>query len=257
MTRVAGIQMDIVWERPAENFRRAESMTGQAANDGARLVVLPEMFATGFSMNAELVSGFAEETRSFLSDLSARLAIFILAGFAEPGDPMPANAASIFDPSGAEILKYRKIHPFSLAGEDRHFMAGASVETVEIEGVMVTPLICYDLRFPEPFRMAAADTDLFCVIANWPRSRRYHWSTLLKARAIENQTFVLGVNRTGTGDGLEYSGDSVLLQPMGEESAAVEPGSEGYCSGEVDPTEVARIRKEFSFLRDRRPELFR
>jgi predicted amidohydrolase len=257
MIKVAGVQMDIVWEDPAKNFRRAESKTSQAVNEGARLVVLPEMFATGFSMNAELVSGFAEETRGFLSDLSARLAAFILAGFAEPGDPMPANAAAIFDPSGSEILLYRKIHPFSLAGENEHFVAGESVHTVEVEDVLVTPLICYDLRFPEPFRAASENTDLFCVIANWPRSRRYHWSTLLKARAIENQVFVLGVNRTGTGGGLEYTGDSVLLNPLGEELAAVEPGAEGRCSGEVNAEEVARIRKEFSFLRDRRPEVYR
>lgn len=254
--KVAGIQMDIAWEQPEENFRRAEAKVKQAADEGAGLVVLPEMFATGFSMNAELVAGFAGETRSFLSDVSSRLGVFILAGFAEPGDPMPANAASIFDPSGLEILRYRKIHPFSLAGEDEHFMAGESVETVRVESVRVTPLICYDLRFPEPFREAAATTDLFCVIANWPGSRRYHWSTLLKARAIENQAFVLGVNRVGTGGGLDYTGDSVLVNPLGEELAAVEPGSEGSCSGEVRPEDVARTREEFSFLRDRRPELF-
>ena len=257
MIKVAGIQMDIAWEDPAENFRRAESKTKQAMYEGARLIVLPEMFATGFSMNADLVSGFAEETRSFLSDLSSRLAVFILAGFAEPGDPRPYNTASIFDPSGSEILHYRKIHPFSLAGEDEHFMAGRSVETVEVEGVFVTPLICYDLRFPEPFRATATKTDLFCVIANWPQSRRYHWSTLLKARAIENQAFVMGVNRTGSGDGLDYTGDSVLLNPMGEELASVEPGSEGCCSGVVDADEVTRLRKQFSFLRDRRPDVFR
>ena len=171
MLKVAGVQMDIAWEQPAENFRRAELMTKEAVDEGARLVVLPEMFATGFSMNAGLVSGFATETRGFLSDLSARLSVFILAGFAEPGDPKPANVAAIFDPAGREILTYRKIHPFSLAGEEKHFLAGESVETVEIEGVRVTPLICYDLRFPEPFRVVAANTDLFCVIANWPTSR--------------------------------------------------------------------------------------
>ena len=249
--------MDVAWEDPAENFRRAESMTVEAVNEGACLVVLPEMFATGFSMNAELVSGFAEETRAFLSDLSDRLSVFILGGFAEPADPMPVNAAAIFDPTGREILMYRKIHPFSLAGEAEHFQGGDSVETVEVESVRVTPLICYDLRFPEPFRAAAANTDLFCVVANWPQPRRYHWSTLLKARAIENQAYVLGVNRAGTGDGLEYTGDSVLLDPMGEELATVEPGSARCFSGEVNASKVTRIREQFSFLRDRRPEVYR
>jgi predicted amidohydrolase len=254
---VAGIQMNIVWEQPAENFRLAEARARAAVGEGANFVVLPEMFATGFSMNADLVSGFVEETRSFLAGLSAQLGVFVLAGYAEPGDPKPANAASIFDPSGLEILHYRKIHPFSLAGEDKHFMAGDSVETARMESLRVTPFICYDLRFPEPFRVAADNTDLFCVIANWPESRRYHWSTLLKARAIENQAFVLGVNRIGTGGGLDYTGDSVLLNPLGEELAAIEPGSEGLCAGELGSAEVDRIREQFSFLRDRRPEVYR
>jgi len=257
MLKVAGIQMDIAWEDPAANFRRAEALAKQAVDDGVRLVVLPEMFATGFSMNAALVSGFAAETRGFLSGLSERLAAFVLAGFAEPCGPKPANVASIFDPAGREVLKYKKIHPFSLAREDRHYSAGTSVETVDIEGVRVTPLICYDLRFPEPFRAVAFNTDLFCVIANWPRTRRRHWSTLLKARAIENQACVLGVNRVGTGDGLEYSGDSVLLDPMGDELAAVESGSEGCCCGEVKTEDVVRARRQYSFLRDRRPEVYR
>jgi len=255
--KVAGIQMDIAWEQPAENYRRAEAKAKEAADQGARLVVVPEMFATGFSMNAKLVSGFAEETRRFLSNLTDRLGIFILAGYAEPGNPKPANAASIFDPTGREILHYRKIHPFSLAGEEKHFAGGDSVGTAEVEGVRVTPLICYDLRFPEPFRATADNTDLFCVIANWPEVRRYHWSTLLRARAIENQAFVLGVNRTGTGDGLDFTGDSALLNPLGEELATVSPGSEGCCYGEVQAEEVARRREQFSFLKDRRPEVFR
>jgi predicted amidohydrolase len=257
MIKVAGVQMDIAWERPAENFRRAEALAVEAVDDGARLVVLPEMFATGFSMNAELVSGFAEETRGFLSELSGRLGSFVLAGFSEPGVPLPVNAASIFDPSGREILNYHKLHPFSLAGEEKHFQGGESVETVDLERVRVTPLICYDLRFPEPFRAVAATTELFCVLANWPQPRRAHWSALLKARAIENQSYVLGVNRTGTGDGLDYIGDSLLLDPMGEVVATIEPGSAGWFSGVVNEEEVGRVREQFGFLRDRRPEVYR
>ncbi len=249
--------MDIAWENPGENFQRADALAGEAVNAGARLVVLPEMFATGFSMNAELVSGFAEETKTFLSNLSAHLGVFVLAGYVEPADPKPTNVASILDPSGQEILKYRKIHPFSLAGEDKHYKAGNTVETIEIDGVKVTPLICYDLRFPEPFRMKAPDTDLFCVIANWPKARRVHWSSLLKARAVENQAFVLGVNRVGVGDGLEYSGDSVLYDPLGENQATVEAGSIGKCLGNVNARKVAQIREEFSFLKDRRPDVYR
>lgn len=255
--KVAGIQLDLAWEDPQENFQRARKMAKEASEEGARLVVLPEMFATGFSMNAEKVSGFAEETRAFLSELATDLRVFILAGYAEPADPRPANACSIFDATGTEILHYRKIHPFTLAGENEHFLAGDVVETVVVEEIRVTPFICYDLRFPEPFRAAAVDTDLFCVVANWPTPRRNHWSRLLEARAIENQGYVLGVNRVGEGDGLEYLGDSALLDPMGQELAALIPGSPGIVMADVDAEEVSRVRDRFGFLDDRRPKLYR
>lgn len=255
--KVAGIQMELAWENPKENFRRVRTLAEKASEEGARLVVLPEMFATGFSMNAELISGFAEETRAFLSVLAEDLSSFILAGYVEPAAPKPANACSIFDPTGSEILHYRKIHPFSMAGEDEHFLAGEAIETTEVEGVRITPFICYDLRFPELFRAAAADTDLFCVLANWPTPRRNHWSRLLEARAIENQAYVLGVNRVGFGDDLEYAGDSALLDPMGQELAAAVPSSPGIVIADVDAAEVARIRTRFGFLEDRRSGLYR
>jgi predicted amidohydrolase len=254
--KVAGVQMDLAWEDPTENFRRAQKLVEEAGQGGARLVVLPEMFATGFSMDAQLVAGFAAETRDFLRGLSREMGLFLLAGYAEPADPRPANACSIFDPDGKEILHYRKLHPFSMAGEDQQFVAGESLETVAVEGVRVSALICYDLRFPEPFRAAAADTDLFCVLANWPVPRRHHWSRLLEARAIENQAYVLGVNRVGSGEGMEYTGDSALRGPMGEEVAAAEPGTMAVFSAEVDPGEVSRIRGQFGFLDDRRPDMY-
>jgi len=255
--KIAGIQMDIAWENPQENFRSARRLAEEAVEDGARMVVLPEMFATGFSMNAERISGHVKKTREFLSRLATELGVFVLAGYAEPADPKPANACSLFDPAGTELLHYRKIHPFSLAGEDEHFLAGESVATAEVEGIRVTPFICYDLRFPEPFRAVAADTDLFCVLANWPTPRRKHWSRLLEARAIENQAYLLGVNRMGVGDGLDYTGDSALLDPMGQEMAAALPGVQGIISADVDAGEVARARERFGFLNDRRPELYR
>lgn len=172
--KVAGIQMDIAWEDPKENFQRARRLAEEAVRDGARMVVLPEMFATGFSMDAERVSGYAEKTREFLSRLATELGVFVLAGYAEPGNPKPAkpkpaNVCSLFDSAGTELLHYRKIHPFSLAGEDEHFLAGESVATAEVEGIRVTPFICYDLRFPEPFRAVAADTT---SSAFWRTGRR-------------------------------------------------------------------------------------
>lgn len=257
---VAGIQMDIVWEDPGRNFRHVEETVAEimeSQNPPPRLLVLPEMFATGFSMDAEKVSGFAHETREFLSGLASKCSSFVLGGYAEAGRPLPANACSIFAPDGEEVLHYRKLHPFSLAKEDEHYLGGESVETVTVEGVRVTPLICYDLRFPEPFRPAALDTDLFCIIANWPDKRRDAWSALLRARAIENQAFVLGVNRVGVAGKDHHAGDSVLVDPMGMVSAEVNAYEEGEVMGTVDPREVTRARRHLGFLKDRRPGLYR
>jgi predicted amidohydrolase len=261
---VAGLQMDIAWERPEENFRRVEELVDRAASDRPALIVLPEMFATGFSMESEMAAAFAGQTRDFLAALATRLSVFVLGGYAEPAEPRPANACSIFAPGGEEILHYRKIHPFSLAGEEEHYIGGETVETAEVEGIRVTPLICYDLRFPEPFRVAARDTDLFCVIANWPSKRREAWSILLRARAIENQAYVLGVNRVGMGGGEPHTGDSALLDPLGQEREnTLPPGTDSGNSrpavilGTVDPEEVARVRERLSFLKDRRPRLYR
>jgi predicted amidohydrolase len=254
--RIAGIQTDIAWEDPPENFRRVRGMARDAAARGARLLVLPEMFATGFSMDSELVAGVGGKTRSFLATLARELDVFVLGGYGEPATPRPANACSIFDPQGEEILHYRKIHPFSMAGEDLHYLAGNALATVEVEGVRVTPQICYDLRFPEPFRAAASGTDLFCVVANWPETRRRHWSLLLRARAVENQAHVLGVNRVGSGDGLVYTGDSALLDPMGDLVAGAREGEPGLVLGEVSADEVRRIRERFGFLDDRKPDLY-
>ncbi len=281
---VAGLQMDIAWEEPEENFRRVEVMVQRAIvgvgpaqgtpalAEGPRggldsepprsppgLLVLPEMFATGFTMDSRKAADAGSRIREFLASLATRFGLFVLGGYAEPAQPLPANACSLFSPDGEEILHYRKLHPFSFGEEDKHFVAGDSLATVEVEGLRVTPLICYDLRFPEPFRAAADDTDLYCVIANWPQKRQEAWSGLLRARAMENQAYVLGVNRVGSGGGEDYAGGSVLLDPLGREvqQSTLEAGHSGTVWGAVDKEEVSRARDRFSALRDRRPELYR
>jgi len=120
----------------------------------------------------------------------------------------------------------------------------------------VTPFVCYDLRFPEPFRLAAPETDLFAVVANWPDARREAWRTLLRARAIENLCFVAGVNRAGDGGGLRYAGDSALISPWGEVLAEAGPG-EAVLVADADPAAVRDARAKFPALADRRPEAYR
>ncbi len=254
--RVALVQMDLAWEDVAENHRRARRHLGEAKAQGARLALLPEMFSTGFSMDSGRIAqapGGPSET--FLRESALELSLWILASLPEAGRPRPRNTAILASPGGA-VARYAKIHPFSFGGEDRVYAGGDRIVTVDVEGLRVTPFICYDLRFPEPFRLAAEDTDLFAVVANWPDPRREHWRTLLRARAIENLCYVAGVNRVGEGGGLRYAGDSALISPWGVVLAEGSE-SEAVLVADVDPALVRDARAKFPALRDRRPEAYR
>ena len=256
--RIALLQTDIAWEDVSENHLRAEKLLTEASRRGARLAILPEMFSTGFSMQPERVAespgGPSEE---FLRREAGRLGMWVLASVPQKGDPLPQNVALLAAPDGS-VVRYAKIHPFTFGGEHRHYAGGDRVVTASVEGVRVTPFVCYDLRFPEPFRLAARDTDLFAVVANWPDSRRVHWRLLLRARAVENQAYVAGVNRVGDGGDLHYAGDSAAIGPLGETLAEAKEG-EGetvlYC--DVDPETVAAARAKFPVLDDIRPEAYR
>jgi len=252
---IALLQLEMAWEDPKANHASAARLLTRAAQAGARLAILPEMFATGFSMRPERIAQEAGGmTETWLVSMARGLGLHILAGVAETAAPLPENRALLVSPEGS-IARYAKIHPFSFSGEDEHYGPGARVVTCEVEGVRVTPLICYDLRFPEPFRLAADDTDLYAVIANWPERRRGHWQTLLKARAIENLAYVAGVNRVGEGDNLRYLGDSALLSPWGETLVGAAE-DETVLIGEVDPAKVSEARAKFPVLADRRPESY-
>ena len=255
MSLIHGVQMELAWENPQANFERAASHMARAAAAGARVVALPEMFATGFSMRSETMAAHADVTISFLTTQARQLGVHVIGGFADPCSVLPKNAAGVYAPDVGEIARYHKIHPFSLAREHEHFGGGDRVLTFEAAGLRICPLICYDLRFPEIFRTVAERTDLFIIIANWPEQRREAWSTLLRARAIENQCFVLGINRVGEGNGLFYSGDSALVGPLGEVRSSA-AGCEALVGGEVTGEEVLEVRRRFSFLADRRPEIY-
>ncbi len=252
--RIAAVQHDIAWEDPEENFARLAPRIAGAAAAGARLVVLTEMFSTGFSMNtertAEPVGG---PSVTFLAEQAARHDLWVAASVPErpDGAAKPFNTLVLAGPDGTQH-RYRKIHPFTYSAEDEHFDAGDAFTTVEVEGVRLTLFVCYDLRFADEFWATALDTDVYVVPANWPATRRAHWSTLLRARAIENQAYVIGVNRVGRGgDDLDYAGDSAVVDPAGETlvSAARE---EAVLVTEVTSERVAEVRDQLRFLQDRR-----
>ncbi len=254
--RVAGLQLDIANGDPAATFARAEGLAERAAAAGARLVVLPEMFATGWAEGPPDPTGIGLASRRFLADLARRLGCWVVGGFALSGDDRPSNACALFAPDGTEAVLYAKTHLFSLTGEERRYAAGKGVGGCDVEGVRVTPLICYDLRFPELFRTVAHATDLFVVIANWPDTRGHAWRTLQQARAIDAQAWLLGVNRVGDdARGNPHRGDSTLVDPLGL-AAATLADQPGIVLGDVDPERVADVRRQFGFLADRRPELY-
>ena len=165
-------------------------------------------------------------------------------------DERPSNSFVLAGPDGTQH-RYRKIHPFSHAGEEKYVRAGDQLVTVEVAGFRVSMFVCYDLRFADEFWQLAADTDLYLVPANWPAKRREHWTALLRARAIENQAYVVGVNRVGEGNGLQYSGDSRIIDPLGRELAAASE-TESVLLADLSTNEVENTRTHFRFLPDRR-----
>ncbi len=253
---VAGLQLDLGWESPQQSLARAAALAGRAAAAGARLLVLPEMFATGFTMSTALAAAAAAPSRAAMAEIARRHRVWVAGGLVLEGRERARNAGLLLDPDGQERLRYDKAHPFSLAGEDRHYEAGDGLATTEVEGVRVALLVCYDLRFPELFRAVADRVDLFVVLANWPERRGHAWRTLLAARALDAQAYVLGVNRVGAGGGESYRGDSSLVDPYGVAVAAAAV-AETVVVGEVRADEVGRCRERFGFLADRRPALYR
>lgn len=254
---MAAIQHDIVWEDPEANFTRLAPRIADAAAGGARLVVLAEMYSTGFSSDttkiAEPVGG--PSTR-FLVERAAAHGVWVGGSLPEvaSGADRPTNCFVLAGPGG-ELHRYAKIHPFSYAGEHERFASGDRRVTVTVEGVRVSLFVCYDLRFADDFWALAADTDCYLVVASWPAARRAHWQTLLRARAIENQAYVVGVNRVGTGGRLDYAGDSAVIGPFGEELAVAddegEVGPEQTLLVDVDPAHVTDTRARYPFLQDR------
>jgi predicted amidohydrolase len=213
------------------------------------------MFATGFSMHPERI---AEDpggpTEQFLAQQAAEHGIWLIGSIAQWAhggvQGRAANVAVVAGPSG-QRYRYQKIHPFSYAREHERYQAGDAFLTVEIEDLRVSVFICYDLRFADEFWALATDTDLYVVPANWPEPRREHWRTLLRARAIENQAYVIGCNRVGSIGSLNHTGDSAIIDPLGRTLAEASL-TETVLLADVSAAETAKIRAEFPFLADRR-----
>ena len=276
------VQMDIAWEDREANRRKVETLLDSADVGESDLVVLPELFDSGFSLNTSVTADRDGSTLAFLLGLSEDLGCVIQGSrtVLSCDCAKATNRASIVGPGGL-LREYSKIHPFSYGREGEAFVGGGEVVTYRWEGtearrhegteeeaerrgdaetewksaeggLVVCPAVCYDLRFPELFRAGlAAGAEVFALGANWPDGRQAHWRALLVARAIENQAFVLGVNRTGPDPHLNYVGGSIAVDPKG--GVLGELGDEeAVLTVEIDPGTLRAWRDEFPAWKDRR-----
>ena len=249
------LQFDIAWENKQANFDRVRRLLAAAAPGKDSLVVLPEMFATGFSMNTDAIAEpYGGPTEQFLANTAKKFGVCLVAGAAMRGrDGRARNKALVFSSGGELLAFYAKMRPFTLGGESERYAAGERAIAFRWSDWMISPFICYDLRFPEIFREATAahQPHLFVVIANWQPRRIHHWVRLLQARAIENQACVVGVNRVGSDPQFDYNGHSVIIDSHGE--ILVDAGERECClSAELDFTALLEYRRELPFLADMR-----
>ena len=255
--KVAAVQHDIEWRDARATCARLAPVIEREAGGGARLILLAEMFATGFDMDASAISEPMDgPTVTFLRESASHHQAWIAGSVAISGertDDGADRAVNRFIAAGpaGELAHYDKRHPFTYANEHREFAPGDEMVTFEIDGLLVTPLICYDLRFANDFWSRGPGTDLFVVPANWPITRRHHWTSLLTARAIENQCYVAGINRVGSADGLEYGGDSMIIDPAGQTLVSAAQ-AETVLNADVLSERVEAVRSRFPFLQDRR-----
>ncbi len=254
LLRVAAVQFDIAWEDKPTNHATIERMLSGVHIESGTFVLLPELADTGFSFNLDRIVD--DRTLDWAGGLARRLQVWLQPGFAElHRDGKGRNCAALVSPVGELMGTYRKVHPFSYGRESERYGGGESILLRPCGGAAVCPLICYDLRFPELWRFAAAaGAEVFTIGASWPAVRQTHWRALLIARAIENQAFVIGVNRVGRDPHLAYAGGSIIVSPQGEVLA--EAGEEPtVLTCQLDLEALRGWRREFPALRDLRREL--
>lgn len=254
--KAAAVQFNITLAEIETNLEKVSVAVAELAKEGVKLVVLPEMWATGFAYKelnqlATRTEGLVEELRK----LSARHGMVIIGSLPEPHEDKVYNSAYVLD-SGVLKGKYRKMHLFSLMQEDRSFDSGDSWLLVETSVGKIGVFICYDLRFPElARRLAIEGAEILVVPGEWPKPRQEHWRTLLRARAIENQLFVVAANCCGMTGKLDFFGMSMIINPKGELLA--EAGyEEESITAVIDFEDMAAWRQQIPCFNDRKPELY-
>ena len=248
--RVAIIQTDLVWENPEENRRLLEAKINTISTE-VDLIVLPEMFTSGFTMNPDAVAETMEgKTIAWLKDITRAKQMAIMGSLVVSENNNFYNRMVCVEPSGT-ITTYDKRHTFTLAGEHNVYTAGTEKVLFNYKGWRICPLVCYDLRFPVWARNVE-DYDLLIYVANWPKVRIDAWDTLLKARAIENMTYCIGVNRVGLdGNNFEYSGHSAAYDVLGNRIDTLSENEEAIQIVTLEKSAIKKYREKLNFLNDR------
>ncbi|MFA7536214.1 MAG: carbon-nitrogen family hydrolase [Desulfuromonadales bacterium] len=252
----AAVQFNIALGEIDRNLEKAISGLRRAKEQRAQLAVLPEMWSTGYDYK-RLPELAAETPRVIdaLRQVTAELGVVTVGSLAEKEEEAIYNTAFVID-RGEIVGKYRKMHLFSTMGEDRFLTAGNQALIVDTSVGRLGVAICYDLRFPELFRkLALAGAEILCLPAEWPKPRQDHWRTLLRARAIENQLFIIAANCCGIQGKLDFFGMSLLLAPRGEVLAEAGEADTELVAG-FDFTQMAAYREQIPCFRDRRPEIY-
>ncbi len=257
--KIALISLNQFWEDKLENQQKVLQSLCLLENYSVDLVVFPEMTLTGFTMDSNRIkeNSSSSDTVRFFKDCAKKYNVCIAFGIVLEKQDKATNNLIIIDENGEVIANYAKMHPFSYANEDVYYIGGNEFITTQIADEQVGLSICYDLRFAEMYQVLSKQCKIILNIANWPQARVGQWNTLLKARAIENQVFMVAVNRIGKdGNGLGYEKSSQIISPYGKvlQGKIISEEVDIY---DIDISEVDEYRKSFPVKNDRKIDLYK
>jgi omega-amidase len=258
--KLAVVQMDIFFGEPKKNYQAVEKYIEEAVKSDVDVIVFPEMWNTGYALDqlSELADANGHNTKEMISRLAKRYNVNIVGGsVATKKDNGFYNTMYVTNRSGNIIAEYDKAHLFKLMDEHLYMEQGQKDNVFELDGTICGGVICYDLRFPEWIRVhTLAGAKVIFVPAEWPKLRIDHWQLLLQARAIENQCFVVAVNRVGKDPNNEFNGHSMVIAPWGEVMLSKQTG-EGIYYLELNLQEVEDVRNRIPIYEDRRTDLYK
>jgi omega-amidase len=258
--KIACVQMDISFGSPAANYQRAEQLIVKAARENPDIIVLPELWTTGYDLTRldEIADDHGLETIDFLKRMAQKhLVHFIGGSVANKSSDGIKNTLLAVNKHGELVHQYSKLHLFRLMDEHLYLKPGNSKGLFQLDNQSIATMICYDIRFPEWLRSHTAEgAEALFVVAEWPKPRLHHWRTLLIARAIENQCFVIACNRSGSDPNNEFAGHSLIIDPWGEVIAEAGEGEE-ILNAAIDLEMVKAIREQIPVFADRRPDLYK